>query len=286
MSKPNEDSPNWRSDLARFLFCLVVASVVLALLGLYFHGKTGVEKVLTKLMMPTGFAWLLLCALVMQRALQKKAAPAIASGVVWCLFTAVASSPLADAGLRYLETIEKPFDPSTDQPLDVLIVLGGGTSDGAIRSQAAAAGDRVLYGAELFQQGFARRLVTTGESISGIGSNRLDPSEQTNEIWTKLGIPSNSIESLPGINTYGEMQAIKKLEGSLPKKRIGVLTSAWHLPRAMRLARAQGLELIPVAADYRSPQVSKRFQDYLPSSQNLRRLDIVLHELLAAIVSR
>ena len=68
--------------------------------------------------------------------------------------------------------------------------------------------------------------------------------------------------------------------------RLGVLTSAWHLPRAMRLARNRGLSFIPVAADYRAPTEPRTFMDHLPSAENLDNLAMIQHEWMARLVNR
>ncbi len=59
---------------------------------------------------------------------------------------------------------------------------------------------------------------------------------KTVEIWTKLGIDSAAIRSIGGRNTFEEMQQVKEIWSELPGKKVGLLTSALHLPRAVRLA--------------------------------------------------
>ncbi len=106
--------------------------------------------------------------------------------------------------------------------------------------------------AELYHQGLTKELITTGQITEGVSDLVPDPSEQTRIIWTKLNIPPNVIRKIGGRNTYEEMQNLKKIWPELAGKRIGILTSALHLPRAVRLSRAQGLEMTPIAADVRT----------------------------------
>ncbi len=275
--------------------------VVLVGISTLLHGKTGFEKTLTELTLPVQTAWLLLSgwmlhslSLAVLRKLNRKRL--LPSCLLWCLFTVCGSPILGDAGYLYLESRETCYDSESDQPLDLLVVLGGSTSQGPSRAEVGDSGDRVLLAAQLFFQGEAKRLIATGSDLPlGIGKGST-PAEQTTEIWTALGIPVSEIETLPGANTHAELQALKQrlAKVSAPPRetnkahpRIGLLTSAWHLPRAMRLARAAGLkELVPVAADHRLRVDPRPFWNYLPSANNFLRLERCQREFMASLVNR
>ena len=68
----------------------------------------------------------------------------------------------------------------------------------------------------------------------------------------RLGVPESSIELVGGKNTSEEMQNLAQKFGSSAVK-IGLLTSAWHLQRATRLAVRNGLTVKPLPSDFRSP---------------------------------
>lgn len=253
------------------------------------HGPAGMEKTLTKLALPVGAAWLLIGTWTLYTAMHRSLRSALPSAALWLLFTLCATSPLPDACLRYLETRERFYQPSSGEPLDAVLVLGGGTVFSPRRPAVACSGDRVVHGAELYMQGQIRRLLTSGSPLDGLAENA---SKQTTEIWTKLGIPREAITQLDARNTSEEIAALKKWLDSAQSARsadrplrIGVLTSAWHLPRAMRLARAQGFEPVAIAADYRSYE-EVHFADRLPTGRNLDRLAVAAHEFLAALVNR
>ena len=180
------------------------------------------------------------------------------------------------------------FRPGQDPPLDVIVVLGGGTSSGPGRAQAGESGDRVLYAAQLYLQGQTAHLITTGEAQTVRGVQRPGPAQETVEIWTQLGIPASDISTLPGLNTYQEMLALKPaLDADWSGRRVGLLTSATHLPRALRLAADQGLtDLIPLAADHRWVDRPKSIQECLPSAAALAQFTRCQKEFLARLVSR
>lgn len=268
---------------------LFVLLFVILLLGLGFalHGKTGLEKILTLLSFPVGLMWLGLTGWVIHRLGQRRWQAAVGAACAWLLFTLLGSSPVSNALMRVLESRESSFQPGIDPDLDVLVVLGGGTRQGPNRAQAARSGDRVVLAAQLYLQGRAKRLITTGDSTPGLGGQRTGPQQHSIEIWRGLGIDEAAIGRLSGVNTYQEIQSLKALRAELAGQRVGLLTSAYHLPRAMRLARAAGLnELIPVAADYQSHVESYALVDLLPSAGAFDQIARCQHEILAYFVSR
>jgi uncharacterized SAM-binding protein YcdF (DUF218 family) len=279
--------------LAVGLFLISLSGVLL--------GKVGLEKMLTTLLFPIQASWLLLSGWLLHSIVESVRSKhartrCLAPMGIWCLFTLGGSPWLGDLCYRYLETRETLFRPDQDPPLDWLVVLGGGTNQGPTRAEAAESGDRVVYAAQLFSTGRARRLITTGSDILQKIGGQNTPAGQTLEIWRDLGISEESIDTLPGINTFAEMQSLaekiraRELEASPTNSgplRIGLLTSAWHLPRAMRLSRAAGLpELIPVAADHKMRLQPHALWDYVPSADSFLRLERCQKEFMARLVGR
>ncbi|MEZ6134294.1 MAG: YdcF family protein [Pirellulaceae bacterium] len=271
----------------RMVLGVAVVALVLVSLGFLFDGKTGLEKTATRLLFPVGLLWLTFSGLVVERLWSIGLPRSLLWVLAWGLLTVASTTPLADQCMRHLEESITVYQPGVDPPLDVVVVLGGGTFQGPTRAEAGNSGDRVLFAAELFQQGYARRLITTGRSTPGLGLKRTSPQEHTLEIWTKLGIDRESVGTLDGINTYQEIQNLKALMPELRGQRVGLLTSAYHLPRAMRLAHAAGLDdLIPVAADYESSTEAYSFTDFVPSASPLEKLARCQHEFMAWFVGR
>ncbi len=187
---------------------------------------------------------------------------------------------------KSIESEVVSWDFRKDEPLDALVVLGGGTTrDPFGRSQFGASGDRVGWGAQLYLTGKTKKLVTTGTSLPGVDHGD-GPYQQTTEIWERLKIPGEDIEVLEGHNTFEEMKSLHARRDLWEGKRVGLLTSAFHMPRAMRLARTAGLDLIPVAADYRETTRTRTILFYLPNPHAMAGLEMILREKLAAFVSR
>ncbi len=308
----------------RPLFIGVVALAFLVVLGGWLSGgKSGAEKSIIRLLQPIGVFWLVftnwtlqICSQAIagflrerrhrsnpnqlataprnpvQSNLNNSAWPArqltkvIVPAVAWLLFMLFTTSPLCGWCVWRLESSVESFRPESHPPLDAIVVLGGGTHQGPWRAEVAGAGDRVLYAAQLYLQGHTQQLITTGDASPGISKDLTSPREQTIELWTRLQIPASAIDTLHGKNTFEELQSLKQKKSQFKDGRIGLLTSALHLPRAMRLAKAQGLEVFPIAADHLHSEQPMSYLDLIPSAGPLNQLAACQHELMAWLVNR
>jgi uncharacterized SAM-binding protein YcdF (DUF218 family) len=258
----------------------------------FISGKSSAEKMVTSMAQPLFLS--IVGALVLSLVLLKRGERAIgALMMIGAVSLWLLSSPiLVKQIFAYWES--KVVSADTDSmPLDTLVVLGGGTTiapDG--RPQFGDSGDRVGYAATLFLTGKTKRLVTTGDvleltgSLAGRFEAKDDPSVQTKQIWADLGIPSNVISELPGQNTYSEIAALKEHPEWWQGKRCGLLTSAFHMPRAMSLAKNAGVQVLPINADYRTNSSPFVIKDLIPDAGELFRLQSIIKEWIAMRIGR
>ncbi|HUP78648.1 MAG TPA: ElyC/SanA/YdcF family protein, partial [Pirellula sp.] len=94
------------------------------------------------------------------------------------------------------------------------------------------------------------------------------------------------ISELGGQNTSSEMASLKEHPEFWQGKRCAILTSASHLPRAMRLAESAGIRAMPIAADYRSSSGPLTLNHLLPEAHRLEKLQIILKEWIAMKIGR
>lgn len=281
-SKPVDARANRRRfQLSVAIFLL--PTLVYPLIGGAVEGRATTEKILTAWCMPLGVVWLSLLLLTLFLWNQRLVWSTRLSLVCFLLLTVTSNGILAGWLIGSLESKHKPWRLDQDPPLDVVVVLGGNTNSSPAYGRVEA-GDRIVYGAEIFQQHKTSLLIATGASSI---PNRPHPGEVTKQLWMRLGIPEASIQVLGGPNTFAEFQELKATLGNGENRRIGVLSSAFHIPRVMRLANSSGLQVIPIAADHRhDPEAPIRFQSFMPSDDAMVSMRLALKEYLAAIVNR
>ncbi len=254
-------------------------------------GRKPVEKIATALAMPSGMIWYVLTGLVLTAWISYQRKLAAMLFVSWAMFS-VAGNGLFVTWL--VTTLEGPYvqiDPLQSEPYDVVVLLGGGASIAANdRPQGNASGDRLILAAQLYHQGLAKRLICTGRRIEGMDSIGIDPAQASATVLQGLGVPESAIEQLGGRTTSEEMETLGE-RFSDSEQRVGVVTSAWHLPRAMRLANRNNFQPDPLPADFlsepkRTLTTAETILAYIPSADSLHATTRVTKEYLGMLVGR
>ncbi len=244
------------------------------------------EKAFSLLIFPQGLVWLLSAALVVSAFIKRT------RGLFWfalALSTAIYVSSNGFVASWLVRSLEIPYlnlEPLAEQPFDYIVILGGGTSvapNGV--AQLTMSGDRVMLAARMYKQGLADRIITAGQPIKGIDRHGKAPAETAEEILASLGVPPQDILRIGGINTLKE---ISNLAAQLqPEDRVGLITSAWHMSRALRLAKSQGLQLEPLPADFlTSPDTTPTVLDFIPDALAARTFNLAVKEYLAMALGR
>ncbi len=210
-----------------------------------------IEKALGFLAMPVGLIWLLLLATLLHclRRGQWRAAAMVLAVVG--LYTCAGDRYLAQALIGTLERRVPPVALADLEPFDAVWVLGGGSSQNPLGApELSDSGDRIFLAARLWHAGKARLLVASGFSREGVAGPR-DAGQETRALWQAVGVPDSAILAVaePCWNTRDEIQACRRLQTRFGWKRLALVSSASHLPRAMALARRAGLTCTPLGAD-------------------------------------
>jgi uncharacterized SAM-binding protein YcdF (DUF218 family) len=277
-----------RSRIAVHAICLMGAGMLATAAAGVVNGRTMVEKILTELVCPLGLVWLFLFAIVYFSLLMRLTWPAISTGLCWLLLTVAGNSLVANWLIRNLEAPYVGCNPFELEKLDTIVVLGGGTSYRDGRSQFGEGGDRVGLAARLYHAGQTNQVICTGSLTFQGSESELQVREQAAELLRSLLVPSEKIVLVEGVNTSQEMVNLKRYLDSVQPKpaRIGLITSGYHLSRAMRLAQKNGLALIPIAADLKGDRYRTGMNLIIPSDGGLRATKIAIKEYLAGFVGR
>ncbi len=260
---------------------------VLGLVGLAFLvvGNIYLQKVCARLLLPTGLIWIGLIATWLGLMWNRHAKGAIAVGLITLLYSAAGNVWLGAALLHGLEANLPPLDPTTTERFDAICVLGGGTDvDPFGQPQLGRAGDRVVTGARWYIAGKTPFLVTSG---SGLPGDTRDLSVETATIWRGLGIPEAAIIHVPGPQiTREEITALQKLAQERGWQRVGLVTSAWHMPRALSHCQRLGFSVVPLACHRLSAPSLPWFIFAIPHHEGFELTSIALWERLGALVGR
>ena len=111
--------------------------------------------------------------------------------------------------------------------------------------------------------------------------------DEAAEILIGVGVPKQAILRMEGENTSQEMANLKTwMEKSGTSGRVGIVTSAWHMSRVMRLAQTNNLEVFPIPANFLSTPPAPSPNMVVPSSGNMMVTAKASREYLARIVGR
>ncbi len=233
-----------------------------------------VHKMLPLLVSPLGLALaLLLLALMVRRRW-----PVL--GAILVLY-AFSTQWVAD---RLFASVEGPGPKLAAQALpkdDAVIVQRGMlTTPAAVPNgyEWGGAADRFFDGLAAFQAGKAPLLVFTAGKLpwerhaSNEGARLVQKAHQ-------LGVPMPSIRlTAPVENTADEAREVAKLLGN--KKRVILVTSAFHMPRAASLFERQGFDVVRFAVDYRVEERQTTPMTFMPDADALDKSSDAIRELL------
>ena len=173
---------------------------------------------------------------------KKKKAWLIAAAVLVLLALALGLGPdlvIAAAGRGKIVSAEE----SAAFGADCILVLGAGLMpDG---SPSLMLGERIQTGVDLYQAGVAPKLLMSGD-------HSRDDHDEVNAMKDAAmarGVPSEDVfMDHAGFSTYDSSYRARDIFGV---KKAVIVTQAYHLPRALWIARRMGLEAVGVACDTR-----------------------------------
>jgi uncharacterized SAM-binding protein YcdF (DUF218 family) len=266
-----------------------LATAVLALSGIIFGLITDIvaQKALGLLLMPTGLLWILLTALAGLLWWLRHQRFALLASFIWLCYTIAGNSWVSDALILSLERQISVVDMTTIQPFQAVFVLGGGTAVSANGPSLGESGDRIIYAAQLYHAGKTPLLVCSGSGINDLSGER-DLAQETSDIWRSLGVPEAHIVKLPPglIITRDEITAYTKMVSENGWTRVGLVSSAWHLPRALRLCKRLDFQPIPLGADRKGSYENWSLYHLIPKPSHLVNTQIACWEYLGMLAGR
>lgn len=214
----------------------------------------------------------------------------VASGLGLVALVALTCLPLGDMLLRPLEDTY-PVAPNLAR-VDGIIVLGGAEQAGLARDrgqpQVNEAAERFIEGAALALAHPNAKLLFTGGSgaLADLGRANLPQAAMAQRLFTSLGIaPGRILLEGRSRNTAENARNSLQLVAPQPEEVWVLVTSAWHMPRAMRSFEAAGWpNVVAWPVDFRSGSFRGGLGWDL--SRNLRLFNVAIKEAVGSIVYR
>ena len=195
-------------------------------------------------------------------------------------------SPLANWVIIPLEERFPAFSES-DGPIEGVVVLGGSFQAGEslARGQATLneAGERIVALADLARRYPKAKLVFSGGAGELLGAEPPE-ADALKRFLDTFGVSPDRVLFENRSRTTSENAAFSRaLVEPAPSERWLLVTSAWHMPRAVGCFRKAGFAVTPYPVDYRTRGWRDRGRVFASAADGLRRLELGVKEWLGLL---
>jgi uncharacterized SAM-binding protein YcdF (DUF218 family) len=233
------------------------------------------NKVLPLFFLPFG----IVCALILVALWRKKWWP----GLVALAILYLASIPLV--GDRLLGLLERRYPEipvAQAGPADAIVVLGGilgGQTSPDTMIGWSESVERFEAGVALVQAGRAEELIFMGAKRQWLGRETTE-GDELRRLAIARGVPAEKILVTRHIdNTATEAAAVAERVKAGGRKRVIVVTTGWHMPRAMLLFRKAGVDALPFPVDLRTERArSIGLGDFVPNASSWLMTETAIRE--------
>ena len=176
------------------------------------------------------------------------------------------------------------------RPVDGIVILGG-MEDARVSTARYAhalneAAERLTETAALALRFPEAKIVLTSGAIEIVSAPSVG-ADAIEIVLRDLGIEEGRLLlEREARDTWENAAKSKALAGPKPGERWLLVTSAWHMPRAIGAFRKAGFAVEPWPVDYRTVGWSDALRPMESPAEGLRRLDLAVHEWLGLIAYR
>jgi uncharacterized SAM-binding protein YcdF (DUF218 family) len=196
-------------------------------------------------------------------------------------------SPVANFLTYPLESQYRSPSAQALDRLDVVVVLGGGVHpSGCLRQEAELSKftyPRFYRGVRVFQQSHASLLAFCGGPDREGGESE---AETMRAMALSLGVPEDRIVAEEtSRTTFENIANLARLLPAGQGRRIGLVTTAIHMRRSCGVFQKQfpGDTIIPIPVYYTYDPASSFLGNFVPSSGNLEKSTVALHEWIGLV---
>jgi len=242
------------------------------------------SKIIAPLIAPLNIVFLLLFIGSLLLAFKRKAGRSfLILGMI--VFIGTGLFPLGHNALAYLEHFyDRPADLSVD--IDGILILGGASQSEIADKRGVLAlndsAERIIEALSLSQKYPEAIIVFAGGNGQLIKTHERTEADDTAMLVSDLGIASDNIfYEDTSRTTFENILFTRRLFFPQPEENWLLVTSAFHMPRAMAVAQRQNwMNLIPYPVDYRTIGGASWLPTHLDVIDNMADLHIALHEFV------
>jgi uncharacterized SAM-binding protein YcdF (DUF218 family) len=210
-------------------------------------------KLLAVLLQPLTLVWLLLGGWLLVKLWQRAWSALVAPLLAWGILSVVACTPAVSLLMSKLEDQTPKVVLEDLEAADAIVCLGGGAEPSLTeptRLHLKTGADRIATGLALLAMRKAPLLVLGGGGYREAGQTYAE-SEQLLLTLKRLQVPTEGMMSL-GVcaDTHDEAEKVAALMRLGKWKRVLLVTSAYHMPRAMATFEKAGVPVVAVPCNY------------------------------------
>jgi uncharacterized SAM-binding protein YcdF (DUF218 family) len=241
------------------------------------------KKTLTAFIVPPGIFLLLLAAAIF---IVRKRFRSFLFGLLLLLYL-VSIEPIKDLLLLPLENRYPLPARSELQQVDAIVVLGGGALENApdMDGQGTLSGDslvRVLTAYRLHAS-LRKPVIVSGGAVDGSKPE----AEISRSVLQRLGVKQQFIlVETKSKDTYENALFVREICQKKNWNKIVLVTSAFHMKRAVMLFRRSFSDIVPFPTDYKTLRRSYGFWSFLPDASNLADVALAVKEYVGIMYYR
>ncbi len=182
----------------------------------------------------------------------------------------------------------KPVDLKAGSNYDVGILLGGmaGYDVGLQKGFFGPAADRFIQAARLYHTGHIRKILVSGGNAMMVNKKGYNEADFVAENLQQMGIPGKDIIIEKNARNTIENAAFSKLLlDSAGSSSSLLITSAIHMPRAMKIFTKAGINATPFPGNYRVLPVDTEFSwgSLIPTQEAFSKWTLILKEWVGLV---
>ncbi len=199
--------------------------------------------------------------------------------------------PLGDALLRYVENQARAAERATPRCCyDAIVVLGGGVAPAMPPERdfpsLTESSDRLWVAARLYKQGVAPRIIVSGGGFLAPNEElAMSEAEAMRRFLVELGVPDSAIESEG--KSDNTIENIRNVAAMVHDRPVALVTSGYHMPRAMRIAKAANLNVAAFPTNFHALRSTRPpWENWLPTIEGMGETILALHEIAGIFLDR